>query len=435
MVRRSNVEDSRLPGLLRYARINTLKVGFDHVRKELLKTGHTFQPPITGARNHQVRAVVDDGRSYRLDAHCPDVLVFKPKGKSDISRVEMVQRGELIIQQKASCFPALATAPPPGAIVIDACAAPGNKTSQLAALMDNRGTVLAFEQDERRCNLLRSMMIQKGASIVEVKHGSFLDCDPSVAGLHAQATHIMLDPSCSSSGMSTDPINDPLEIEELARIQEALLLHAMTFPKCLVVVYSTCSIHDRENEEVVHNVLAKQSDFELKVALPFWHRRGHTLPANKLPNRGLAAEISRCVVRCKYPEDETIGFFVCRFERRGVPCESAEVPVALQCKFDALDRSRRRQARLEKKAMGLNVPPGGGPRRQDGVAVADRADNDERGMDAEKRSKVVEAHGGITSDASIQQSASKSKTANIPQWRLEREARKKSKKEFTLTLD
>eukprot|EP00966_Prymnesium_polylepis_P162442 3754417-Prymnesium_polylepis.1 len=75
----------------------------------------------------------------------------------------MVRTGKLIIQQKASCFPAVALAPPPGATVIDACAAPGNKTSHLAAIMGNRGRVFAFEVNERRCELLRQMMDAKGA--------------------------------------------------------------------------------------------------------------------------------------------------------------------------------------------------------------------------------------------------------------------------------
>ena len=334
-------EDTRLPDLPRYARINTIKVDFNGVKQELLKTGHTYEPPATGARNKQLRAVVSDGRSYRPDAHCPDLLVFKPKGRSDISRVTMVPRGELIVQQKASCFPALATAPPPGAIVIDGCAAPGNKTSHLAALMHNQGKVLAYEMDKRRCDLLRSMMAQKGATIVEATHGSFLDADPrDQSALHSRATHIMLDPSCSSSGMSTDPISDAAQVAELAHNQEELILHAMKFSKCQVVVYSTCSIYERENEEVVRNVLAKQTDFVLEPALPWWHRRGHTLPADKLADRDRAAEIARCVVRCKYPEDATIGFFVSRFVRRGgallTQCSAGSpAPRTAPCPFPA----------------------------------------------------------------------------------------------------
>ena len=109
----------------------------------------------------------------------------------------MVARGELILQQKASCFPALALAPPPGASVIDGCAAPGNKTTHLAALMGNEGSLLAFEQDARRCALLEQMLTDRGASCARAVHGSFLDAEPSD---HPCVSHILLDPSCSSSG-------------------------------------------------------------------------------------------------------------------------------------------------------------------------------------------------------------------------------------------
>ncbi len=62
----------------------------------------------------------------------------------------LYRRGHLILQDKASCFPAAILAPPPGSVCIDACAAPGNKTSHLAALMHNKGTVFAFDISRRR---------------------------------------------------------------------------------------------------------------------------------------------------------------------------------------------------------------------------------------------------------------------------------------------
>lgn len=147
---RQQTVDNRLPGLPRYARVNTLLTTLGTVRRSLADSGHvlldwTSEAAISGGGG---------GRACRRDEHVPDLLVFKPKGQSDISRVPMVARGELIVQQKASCFPALALAPPPGSHVIDGCAAPGNKTTHLAALMENEGSILAYEQDARRCALL-----------------------------------------------------------------------------------------------------------------------------------------------------------------------------------------------------------------------------------------------------------------------------------------
>ncbi len=92
----------------------------------------------------------------------------------------------------------------------------------------------------------------------------------------------------------------------------------MSFPSARRITYSTCSIHDIENEDVVakalqsyDNIVDKPSgvgNWELKVALPTWARRGK-------PNGSLSSEQSDAVIRC-LPEDGTNGFFVAYFERK-----------------------------------------------------------------------------------------------------------------------
>jgi len=118
-------------------------------------------------------------------------------------------------------------------------------------------------------------------------------------------------------------------IEALARFQEAILRHALSFPAVQRVVYSTCSVERRENEDVVARVLAPGSacaaQFDLVPALPEWPRRGLPPP---VPGEGeevgvgevAAAHLderrTRKCVRCLFPDDYTIGFFVALFERR-----------------------------------------------------------------------------------------------------------------------
>ena len=322
-------EDRLLPGLPRYVRINTIKAGKKAVNKHLASAGYHHCPDHKHPGN----------RAFYHDGDVPDLLVFKPKGQSDVSRIPYTRSGELVIQQKASCFPAIALAPPPGATVIDACAAPGNKTSHLAAVMNNRGRVVAFEHNERRCNLLRRMMATKGASIVECVHGSFLDAAPDDPR-YADVTHVLLDPSCSSSGMSRTSLNEPSALQELADTQVALVLHAMRFPAVRVVCYSTCSIHQIENESVVRRVLTstQQRDFELAVAMPSWGRRGHLLPDGE---RTEAERIARCTVRSAYPEDGTIGFFLAKFVRGEEPTAGAE----LEAKMRSLEQSRSKRGK------------------------------------------------------------------------------------------
>lgn len=90
-------------------------------------------------------------------------------------------------------------------------------------------------------------------------------------------------------------------------VQEAALLHALKFPALQRLVYSTCSVHQRENEDVVAAVLpaAAAAAFRLADPFPAWHRRG--LPV---------LEGSEKLVRTDPYEDGTDGFFVAVFERQ-----------------------------------------------------------------------------------------------------------------------
>ena len=423
-------DDYRLPGLPRYVRINTLKIGAGAANQALRKES---EPPYFLCPDPKHPG----NRAYYRDNDVPDLLVFKPKGQSDISRIPMIGRGEAIVQQKASCFPALALAPPPGATVIDGCAAPGNKTSHLAALMQNTGCVYAFEQNARRCDLLREMMLAKGARIVVSKHASFLDASPDDPA-YADVTHILLDPSCSSSGMSRNPEQDPVRLRTLADDQEKLVLHAMRFPALEALVYSTCSIHEIENEMVVHRVLSRQHSFQLEPALPWWPRRGHVLgehedapsaaahssrceragegtdegQGGQGPPREVAENIARCVVRCTYPDDQTIGFFLARFVRTpsadGGKRRAPLPPSAtLASKLEVLAKARA------KRSKGRGVPGGSGSVpavSQQGHAAASPRVTQAAGTGAPTGRNAAPA------------------TREIPQWRLERDAGKKRKR-------
>src|SRR5690606_13213667 len=102
--------------------------------------------------------------------------------------------------------------------------------------------------------------------------------------------------------------NGAVDLAALARAQTHLVLHALSFPRVRRVVYSTCSVHREENEDVVAAVLASGD-----VARRF--RVAHVLP--QWPRRGLGdADWASACVRTDPAHDETIGFFVACFERR-----------------------------------------------------------------------------------------------------------------------
>lgn len=115
-------------------------------------------------------------------------------------------------------------------------------------------------------------------------------------------------------------------VEALATFQEAALRHALRFPSALRVAYSTCSLHERENEAVVAAVLpeAVQAGYCLVAALPTWSRRG--------VEGALSAQEAGKVVRTDPEEDGTDGFFVAVFEREAPPSPDAAAAKAPKSK-------------------------------------------------------------------------------------------------------
>ena len=169
----------RLP---RYVRVNTLQASVEEVRAAL--------GPALDAK-----AVADP--------LVPDLLALPPK--TNLHGHTLVETGRLILQDRCSCLPALALAPPPGACVVDACAAPGNKTTQLASMVGRTGTIFAFERNARRAKTLRAMVATAGAaSIVRVCEADFTLADASGHGGGQHTAHAasmaLCDPSCSGSG-------------------------------------------------------------------------------------------------------------------------------------------------------------------------------------------------------------------------------------------
>lgn len=292
----------------RTARVNELKTSVDQVLKQFRSKAS-------------------------IDEHLPDLLNFLPG--TDLHDHSLVRNGSLILQSKASCMPARALAPRPGWHVIDACAAPGNKTTHLAALMQKKGRVLAFDKDRIRLQRLSANAKQAGAEdMIEAQCADFLSIDPRALE-YTGVKAILLDPSCSGSGTALSRMDyllpsanntankarwsSPAEaaifcdsrIESLAAFQTSILRHALQFPSVRRICYSTCSLHIAENEAVVASVLeeAHQLGFQLVTALENWPRRGMVLP-ERLPELE-----SNKLVRTDPVQDQTDGFFVALFER------------------------------------------------------------------------------------------------------------------------
>ena len=93
----------------------------------------------------------------------------------------------------------MALKPRLGRSVIDACAAPGMKTTLLASMLGESGDIIAVEKSEKRCKTLHKMLEQYNCSFVKVLNQDFTEINPLE---HGDVEYILVDPSCSGSGMT-----------------------------------------------------------------------------------------------------------------------------------------------------------------------------------------------------------------------------------------
>ncbi|MGE4426558.1 MAG: transcription antitermination factor NusB [Solirubrobacteraceae bacterium] len=156
--------------------------------------------------------------------------------------------GRFVAMSRGSMLAARAVDPQPGERVLDLCAAPGGKTTYLAALMQNRGEIVAVEAHKARARALGRTCDRNGASIVDVVHGDALEVDLPVGSFD----RVLLDAPCSGLGtLASHPdlrwrVQDT-DLAELARLQGRLLAVAERALKPGGrLVYSVCTLNPGE---------------------------------------------------------------------------------------------------------------------------------------------------------------------------------------------
>uniref|UniRef100_A0A672P9H7 SAM-dependent MTase RsmB/NOP-type domain-containing protein n=1 Tax=Sinocyclocheilus grahami TaxID=75366 RepID=A0A672P9H7_SINGR len=273
----------------RYVRVNTLKTTLEDVIDYLKREGFSYQ-----------------GTAFVVFFLTIISPFHRPSAKTAFHNHFLYKAGHIILQDKASCLPAFLLNPQVGSHVIDACAAPGNKTSHLAAMIKNKGKLFAFDLDAKRLSTMSTLLLRAGVTCHQLANQDFLKVDPQ-SSEYKEVEYILLDPSCSGSGMvclrdEVSELQDEGRLQALATFQLRCLNHTLQFPRVQRVVYSTCSIHSQENEEVVSACLQQNPAFRLVHLLPNWPERGHE-------------PFTECL-RASTAKTRTHGFFVAMLERR-----------------------------------------------------------------------------------------------------------------------
>lgn len=263
-------------------RINTIKSNIEEIKKELEK----------------------EKIEYETIKWSKEALIIKNADEKTIQEMEIYKNGKIYLQSLSSMLPPIILEPKEGTDILDMAAAPGGKTTQIAALTNNKAHITACEKNKIRAERLKYNVDKQGATCVFImpKDSRFIDDFFSF-------DQILLDAPCSGSG--TLDYNDAnVEkyfteqlIERSSKTQKTLLSKAIKLLKPgHEMVYSTCSILDCENEDVVSSVI-KNGNIEI---VPINFEGMEELPI-------LPTKISGTL--CVKPTELYEGFFVTKIKR------------------------------------------------------------------------------------------------------------------------
>ena len=223
------------------------------------------EPPENALRANELVTTRDDlARAIGVPSHpapaIPEGLVLDAPW--DAHGSSLFADGALIPQSRGSMLVARVVDPQPGERVLDMCAAPGAKTTHLAALMRGEGRIVAMEVNPQRAEALRTNVERMRAANVEVITGDGREAPPG------PFDRILIDPPCSDLGtLQSRPDarwrKSPEQVVELARLQRELIAAALErLAPGGVLVYSTCTISADENERQMNKLLADRPDVE-----------------------------------------------------------------------------------------------------------------------------------------------------------------------------
>ena len=252
----------------------------DEKARQLLAWNNT--PPKTFARINTLKADAgklverwrEENVEYDFITHdwTGENLAFALKVHPPLNSLGSFRDGWFYIQDPSTLLAPALLAAQSGETILDACAAPGGKTTFIAQQMDDHGKIIACDLDPKRLKLITENCQRLGATCVEATQNLELKTQNS------KFDRILIDAPCSNTGVLRRRVDlrwriSREEIARLRRTQLDLLNQAATQLKPGgVLVYSTCSLEPEENSEVVNEFLAAHPNFKLETErqlLPF----------------------------------------------------------------------------------------------------------------------------------------------------------------------
>jgi NOL1/NOP2/sun family putative RNA methylase len=277
-------------------RCNTLKITPEKLKKNLEQRGWKMSQPYS---KH------------------PEIMIIENElSPGELGTTEEHLLGYYYVQEISSMMSAFALMPEEDEIVLDLCAAPGSKTTQISAMMNNKGTVIANDKELGRIKILSSNVERCGLSNAVITRNDAVQLCHKLKKINFNFDKILLDAPCSGEGTlrtsnKTFLIWNIRMIEKLSRMQKKMIANAIPLlKKNGVLIYSTCTHSPEENEEVI-NFALENFDVELQeIQIPLKSRDG----VKEWNNIKFHKDIAKC--RRIYPQDNnTEGFFLAKLRK------------------------------------------------------------------------------------------------------------------------
>jgi 16S rRNA (cytosine967-C5)-methyltransferase len=226
-------------------RTNSIKTDYEKAFEELRQHGYEVEPGII----------------------CPEAIRIT-RGSS-IEKNPLFKNGHVTVQDESAMLvaPAMGLRPDANSSVLDLCSAPGGKTTHISEILNNKGSVIAFDIHEDKLPLIKSNASRLGITNINC---SVMDATSFNSSLVNSAEAVLIDVPCSGLGIIRKKpeikwTKNPKELESIVGIQKEIMKNAAQYVKPGgVLLYSTCTLNKSENEKNIQWFLNNYANFEME---------------------------------------------------------------------------------------------------------------------------------------------------------------------------
>ena len=265
---------------------------------------------IKSSNEEVIKVFEENGIDYDTVDWYENAFIIKNKNEKDLQKLDIYKDGKIYLQSLSSMVPPLILNPKPGEKVLDLTAAPGSKTTQMAALMNNKGEILANEIDKIRFDRLEHNIKKQGVTIATVTNE---DGRNAVRKKDEYFDKVLLDVPCSGEGRFIIDKPDTYSTWSIMLVQGLTLLQKELIDSAFKalkpggeLVYSTCTLNREENEKIVNWAL---NSYNLELE-QIHFKVDNMIKGN---NKHLREEINKTIKIL--PSKRTEGFYIDKFKK------------------------------------------------------------------------------------------------------------------------